>query len=342
MPKLAKYKSLGRGLGKYKRDLAGIQAKEYEKQYTQWEGEQERADYSEMFGSMAEIVNIAGKLKQGMDYNRSVETAATELEDYGNIRNTEEDTWWGGKKTLYKDVVSGRNVSAAQLYNYNKYGIGDEKWGQYTKEKVAELKKSLLQAEQEKQWDSEIEIPELGTGRRNDLLRFPELREVNPWTSKLPEDPEAGINVLPGPSTLPMAPDIEVSADKPSNLRYRNLSNHLSRPSSASTTLIRLEKNIGEFKEGEPAHVTKLRNSVNAASEYALMQSFERDKLLINSEPELELLENIDVPDMPTATYSPLEFPLEKEPNNIWDLHGVSAEIYNTFFSPNLKYMKRY
>jgi len=74
MARVAQYKALGSALGGYKKTLSDVGAKEYAKQHESFKGEQQRAMYSAIGGTVANIIGIAGeaaKLKELKGYGES-------------------------------------------------------------------------------------------------------------------------------------------------------------------------------------------------------------------------------------------------------------------------------
>ena len=74
MARVGQYKALGSKLGGYRRTLSDVGAKEYAKQHESFKGEQQRAMYSAIGGTVANIIGIAGeaaKLKELKGYGES-------------------------------------------------------------------------------------------------------------------------------------------------------------------------------------------------------------------------------------------------------------------------------
>ena len=72
MARVSQYKALGSALGGYKKTLSDVGAKEYAKQHESFKGEQQRAMYSAIGGTVANIIGIAGEAAK-----------AKELKGYG-------------------------------------------------------------------------------------------------------------------------------------------------------------------------------------------------------------------------------------------------------------------
>ena len=74
MARVGQYKALGSKLGGYRKTLSDVGAKEYAKQHESFKGEQQRAMYSAIGGTVANIIGIAGeaaKLKELKGYGES-------------------------------------------------------------------------------------------------------------------------------------------------------------------------------------------------------------------------------------------------------------------------------
>ena len=67
MARVGQYKALGSKLGGYRKTLSDVGAKEYAKQHESFKGEQQRAMYSAIGGTVANIIGIAGEYSKAQE-----------------------------------------------------------------------------------------------------------------------------------------------------------------------------------------------------------------------------------------------------------------------------------